>query len=52
MNSEASVAVGGGGIRMLGRLIPSIDRAGSMDYVENIIKSEVDSVRYHEEDWI
>lgn len=51
MNSEASVAVGGG-IRMLGRLIPSIDRVGSMDYVESITKSEMGDMRYHEEDWI
>ena len=37
---------------MIGRLLASIDQVGPMDYVESIIKSEVASMRYYEEDWI
>ena len=39
-------------MRMIGRPLASIDQVGPMDYVESIIKSEVDGMRNHEEDWI
>jgi hypothetical protein len=37
---------------MIGRLLASIDQVGPMDYVESIIKSEVDDMRDQEEDWL
>jgi hypothetical protein len=37
---------------MIGRPLASIDQVGPLDYGESIIKSEVNSMRSHEEDWI